>query len=53
MQCNDGDVPVIRYNFVSLSGLSDLQKEAVCGMFLPFNRIVSRLTYGWQMSSSS
>lgn len=48
MQCHDVDVPVIRYNFVNLSGLPDLQKEAVCGMFLSFSRIVSRLTCGWQ-----
>ena len=38
MQCHDVDVPVIRYNFVSLSGLPDLQKEAVCGMLLAFSR---------------
>lgn len=29
-ECHDVDVPVIRYNFVSFSGLPDLQKEAVC-----------------------
>ncbi|KAH9997570.1 replication factor-a protein [Russula vinacea] len=29
-ECNDTDVPVIRYNFVSLSGLPELQKEAIC-----------------------
>jgi hypothetical protein len=34
MQCHDVDVPVIRYNFVNLSGLPDLQKEAVCGILL-------------------
>ena len=36
MQCHDTDVPVIRYNFVNLSGLPDLQKEAICGMLLTF-----------------
>ena len=53
MQCHDVDVPVIRYNFVNLSGLPDLQKEAVCGILLPFSRIVSRLTCGWQTSLPS
>lgn len=32
MQCHDVDVPVIRYNFVNLSGLPELQKEAICGI---------------------
>lgn len=32
MQCHDVDVPVIRYNFVNLSGLQELQKEAICGI---------------------
>jgi replication factor A1 len=40
MQCHDVDVPVIRYNFVKLSGLADLQKEAICGMLLAFYRIL-------------
>lgn len=53
MQCHDVDVPVIRYNFVNLSGLPDLQKEAICGVPLTFYRIVSRLTCGWQMSLES
>ncbi|KAI0306720.1 replication factor-a protein [Multifurca ochricompacta] len=29
-ECHDADAPVIRYNFVNLSGLQDLQKEAIC-----------------------
>ena len=33
LQCQDADVPVIRYHFVNLSTLLDLQKEAICGMF--------------------
>jgi len=53
MQCHDVDVPVIRYNFVNLSGLPDLQKEAICGMLLTIYRTVSRLTCDWQMSLSS
>lgn len=53
MQCNDVDVPVIRYNFVNLSGLPDLQKEAVCGILLAFYRVVSPLICGWQTSLSS
>ena len=34
LQCHDTDVPVIRYNFVNLSTLSELLNEAICGMFL-------------------
>ena len=34
LQCQDTDVPVIRYHFVNLSTLSDLQNEAICGMFI-------------------
>jgi hypothetical protein len=40
MQCHDVDVPVIRYNFVNLSGLPELQKEAICGML--FRRLSNR-----------
>lgn len=36
MQCHDADVPVIRYNFITLSSLQDLQKDAICGIFLGF-----------------
>ncbi len=46
MQCHDVDVPVIRYNFVKLSGLADLQKEAICGMLLAFYRILF-VTHPW------
>ena len=45
LQCHDVDVPVIRYNFVNLSGLSDLQKEAVCGM--PFTLYIRFTTHPW------
>lgn len=34
MQCQDADVPVIRYHFVKVSALQELEKEAICGMFL-------------------
>jgi replication factor A1 len=46
-QCNDADVPVIRYNFVNLSGLPELQKEAVCGMLLAFYQLFA--THLWMV----
>ena len=34
LQCQDADVPVIRYHFVKVSALQGLEKEAICGTFL-------------------
>ncbi|KAI0273472.1 replication factor-A protein 1 [Gloeopeniophorella convolvens] len=33
-ECHDVDVPVIRYNFVNLEALNDLQKEAICDVIV-------------------
>jgi len=33
-ECHDTDVPVIRYNFINLSGLPELEKEAVCDVLV-------------------
>ncbi|KAH9966521.1 replication factor-A protein 1 [Russula dissimulans] len=33
-ECQDADFPDIRYNFVNLLGLRDLQKEAVCDVIV-------------------
>ncbi|KAN0128533.1 hypothetical protein V8E53_008361 [Lactarius tabidus] len=33
-ECQDTDVPVIRYHFVNLSTLSDLQNEAICDVLV-------------------
>ncbi|KAF8275181.1 hypothetical protein EI94DRAFT_1712527 [Lactarius quietus] len=33
-ECQDTDVPVIRYNFINLSTLSDLHNEAICDVLV-------------------
>jgi len=33
-ECHDGEYPEIRYNFVDLLGLRDLQKDAVCDVLV-------------------